>query len=553
MSTAKTFQPQIPVASKIYSELPQQILMPHNLQLEESILGQILLDQSAFKIANRILDVDSFYKGAHQTIWKACEKLNQQTQPIDLITVTETIRKSGLLGKASKLENQKLNISESRKRTKLLKYGITPYELVEMTNRVASAANLEYHCRILYQFYLRRVAIEEAELVKQKALDMTEDIFETFDSVTKNFRSKNPQNVLTFKSMNDTMIAGAKEPPAKRMAGSLLHENSVIIIFSDPGTGKTIFSTQIGDVLSRGINLFGIKDFHNSTQPKKVLLFDFEMEEAEIYGRYKRADVNAYSWHKNFFRCGINPSFIDFEDADTLITNEIQLQIEEQNPDIAIVDNITYISSESSDPKMATKLMKKLLAIQKRSSNKLALIIIAHTPKRDPSLPIELRHLAGAKSLSNFAKNVIAVSKSKLDPSLRYVKQLKCRQDVENYNSDNVIVCAVNKNMDNGRLEYEFQGYGREVDHLLTPDIEEQEPAILEECIQLRKAGKSWRQLADHIKTEYGITMTHTTVMRKIKKLSFDVLTEQHELKEFDEAKENHSTIVKKKKATKPK
>jgi len=349
------------------------------------------------------------------------------------------------------------------------------------------------------------------------------------------------------------MIAGAKEPPAKRMAGSLLHENSVIIIFSDPGTGKTIFSTQIGDVLSRGMNLFGKKDFYNTTKPKKVLLFDFEMEESEIYGRYKKADVNAYDWHKNFFRCGINPSFIDFEDADTLITNEIQLQIEEQSPEVAIVDNITYISSESSDPKMATKLMKKLLAIQKRSSNKLALIIIAHTPKRDPSLPIELRHLAGAKSLSNFAKNVIAVSKSKIDPSLRYVKQLKCRQDIENYTSENVIVCAINKNMNNGRLEYEFQGYGREVDHLLTPDIEEQEPAILEECMQLRKTGKSWRQLAEHIKMEYGITMTHTTVMRKLKKLSFDVLTEKHELKEFEVTNNSTNSNAKKKVPTKAK
>ena len=557
MSTANLTNKQpLMVANKQYAPLPHQILMPRNLELEQTILGAILLDNSAFKVANRILNSQSFYKGAHQTVWEACEKLNKKTQPIDLITVTETIRKSGLLGQAPKNESGvKISTSESRKRTKLLKFGITPFDIIELTNRVASAANLEYHCALLYQFYLRRHAIEEAELVKQKALDMTEDIIETYDTVSKSFRSKNPQNVLTFKSMNQTMIDGAKEPPARRMTGSLTHENSIIILFSDPGTGKSIFGMQIGDATSRGKGLWNHKDFQNSTEAKKTVVFDFEMEESELFGRYKKKGEvpNAYNWHKNFYRSGINPDFIDFEDADTLITNEVQLVIEQQEPEIVIIDNITYISSESSDPKIATKIMKKLLAIQKRSTNQLTIIVIAHTPKRDPSLPIELRHLAGAKALSNFTKTVIAISKSKLDPSLRYIKQLKVRQDIENYGEENVIVCQINK-ADSGRLEYEFKGFGREIEHLVTPDIEEQEPAILEECLQLRKAGKSWRQLADHIKTEYGITMTHTTVMRKIKRLSFDALTEKHELKEFEEkTKEKKPKPIPKKKTTPPK
>ncbi len=535
MSTAKTLKTQFPVSQKTYAKLPHQFLMPHNLELEESILGQILLDKSAFKIANRILNAECFYKNSHQTVWKAAEKLNQKTQPIDLLTVTEQIRKSGLLGEASKLEGKKLSISESRKRTKLQNFGITPFDLVEMTNRVASAANLEAHCRILYQFYLRRNAIEEAELVKQKALDMTEDIFDTYDSVAKNFRSKNPQNVLTYKSMNQTMIDGAKEPPARRMTGSLTHENSIIILFSDPGTGKSIFGMQIADMISRGKGLWGHKDFSNSCQAKKTVVFDFEMEESELFGRYKKGIDNAYNWHENFFRAGINPDFIDFEDADTLITNEMQLVIEEQEPELVIVDNMTYIASESSDPKMATKIMKKLLAMQKRSTNQMTIIVIAHTPKRDPSLPIELRHLAGAKALSNFAKTVIAISKSKLDPALRYIKQLKVRQDIELYNEENVIVCGIDK-AESGRLEYQFRGYGKEAEHLVTPDIEAQEPALLADCLEKHKSGNySWRQLADYVRTEYGITMTHTTIYRKVKDYAFDALTETSEIKSENE------------------
>ena len=536
MSTAKNNK-EFLIPKKFYSELPKQISMPQNLELEASILGQILLDKSAFKIAHRVLNSDSFYKGSHVTVWKAAEVLNKKTQPIDLLTVTEQIRKSGLLGEASKLNGKKLSVTESRKRTKLLKAGITPFDLVELTNRVASAANLEYHCRILYQFQLRRNALEEAELVKQKALDMTEDIFETYDYVAKSFRSKNPQNVLTYKSMNQTMIDGAKEPPARRMTGSLTHENSIIILFSDPGTGKSIFGMQIADAVSRGKGLWNHQEFYNSTEPKKTIVFDFEMEESELFGRYKKDGkvANAYNWHKNFFRSGINPDFIDFEDADTLITNEMQLVIEEQEPEVVIVDNMTYIASESSDPKMATKIMKKLLAMQKRSTNQMTIIVIAHTPKRDPSLPIELRHLAGAKALSNFAKTVVAISKSKLDPALRYIKQLKVRQDLERYNGENVIVCAIDK-AESGRLEYQFRGFGKEAEHLVTPDIEQQEPALLADCLEKHKSGKySWRQLADYVKHEYGITMTHTTIYRKVKDYAFDAITETSEIKSENE------------------
>lgn len=533
MSTAKNHYQQLQVAKYPISET---ILMPQNLELEETILGAILLDQSAFKVASRVLTKNSFYKNSHQTVWEACEKLNKKTQPIDLLTVTDTIRKSGLMGKVKEVKNTD-SAAAKRKKSNLRKFGITPFELIEMTNRVASAANLEYHSRILYQFQMRRDAISTAYEAAKKAADMTEDIFETYDTVAKKFRSKNPQNVLTYKSMNQTMIDGAKEPPAKRMTGSLTHENSIIILFSDPGTGKSIFGMQLADMISRGKGLWNHKDFQNSCTSKKTVFFDFEMEESELYGRYRKNGkvANAYNWHKNFFRSGINPDFIDFEEADTLITNEMQLVIEEQEPELVIVDNMTYIASESSDPKMATKIMKKLLAMQKRSTNQMTIIVIAHTPKRDPSLPIELRHLAGAKALSNFAKTVIAISKSKLDPALRYIKQLKVRQDIEVYNEENVIVCGIDK-AENGRLEYQFRSFGKEAEHLITPDIEQQEPALLADCLEKHKSGKySWRQLADYVKTEYGITMTHTTIFRKVKDFAFDAITETSEIKSENE------------------
>ncbi len=515
--------------------------MPHDVSIEQTVIGALMLDKSAFKICNRVLtSKECFYKPIHQSIFDAIKKLDNKSAPIDMVTVVDQLKKDGLIGREN-LEGTSRKIKRLNQMRE--RFGVTPTEIVECTNRVASSANIEYHSRILYQLYMRRELIATSYENITKASDSTNDVFELYEKTAKSLRAKNPQNVLTLKTMNDTMVAGAKEPPALRLAGTLFHENSVAIVFSDPGTGKTIFSTQVADCVSRGTNLFGRDDFHNNAHPKKTILFDFEMEESEMYHRYKKKKIDAYKWHKNFYRCGINPNFIDFEDADTLITNEIEVVIEDEEPDFVIIDNITFISSESSDPKMATKLMKKLTAIQKRSRNNLTLVVIAHTPKRDPSLPIELRHLAGAKSLSNFAKTVIAISKSKLDPSFRYIKQLKIRQDQELYNEDNVLVCNINKNLNSGRLEYEFREFGKESDHLVTPDAHELEFEIIHECIELQKLNKSLRELADHVKVEYGVSMSHTTIGKKIAKYKENMLPELEPLKQkndtFSKAKGN--------------
>ena len=70
------------------------------------------------------------------------------------------------------------------------------------------------------------------------------------------------------------------------------------------------------------------------------------------------------------------------------------------------------------------------------------------------------------------------------------------------------------------------------MDHLLTPDFKEQEFDVLTDCLNRHKKGESWRSLADHVKMEYGIVMTHTTVMRKVKNFAFDELTGKSKLDE---------------------
>lgn len=103
-------------------------------------------------------------------------------------------------------------------------------------------------------------------------------------------------------------------------------------------------------------------------------------------------------------------------------------------------------------------------------------MVIAHTPKRDLSQPVQSRHLAGAKNLDNFAKSIVAISFSKQDPDKRYIKQAKCRNRSDGYQpyiESHVIDCFISRS--DGGLQYDFYVFSHEQTHLVMKDHSEVE------------------------------------------------------------------------------
>jgi len=494
------------------------ITLPHNKELEQAVLGACLLDYKAFgTIRSLVTTEEVFYENKHQTVFMALERLHDRNQPIDMLTVSQAIREMGFM-ELSEADAQRL---QGRKARLYEKHKINTYELVAITNSIASSAHLQRHTRIIYELYMRRKAITDAFTFVKQAQDLSCDIFELYDFINRETRVTNPSAAIRLQKMNDVMLEGQQQKPSKMLIGNLVKENEVAIIFGDEGTGKSILAFQMGEAISTGQTLFNLEDddFANEAAPKRTIFFDFELQSQELYQRYSH-DGQMHFFHENFTRASISPEFIDFDDADDRISNEIQAVIEANEPEFVIIDNITYITSESQDPAIASKLMKKLLGIQKRFAP-LSILVIAHTPKRDMSMPIESRHLAGAKNLSNFCHSLIAVSPSKKDPYKRYIKHLKCRNGAKIHGEDNVIeaiVCA------NGTfLGYEFVGYGSEQSHLHVKDFSEIESSIIERAAELHKQGyqgarAGWRKIAEILKQEYGVDWSHTTVSRKVKK-----------------------------------
>lgn len=112
-------------------------VQPQALPLEEAVLGALMLDRDVVGTVAEILKADDFYADAHQLIFKAILSLFRKSRPVDLLTVTEELKKSGDLDAIG-----------------------GGYYLVEMTNRVGSSANIEYHAAIIKEKSAKRKLIK---------------------------------------------------------------------------------------------------------------------------------------------------------------------------------------------------------------------------------------------------------------------------------------------------------------------------------------------------------------------------------------------------------
>lgn len=136
---------------------------PQARQLEEAVLGALMLDKDAVAVVVDILRPDSFYVDAHKEIYKAICELFTKSHPIDLLTVAEQLKSMGLLDVVG-----------------------GPYYLVELTNRVASSANVEYHARIIAQKYIQRELIRVSTETIHEAYEDTTDVFDLLDKAENN-------------------------------------------------------------------------------------------------------------------------------------------------------------------------------------------------------------------------------------------------------------------------------------------------------------------------------------------------------------------------------
>ncbi len=293
---------------------------------------------------------------------------------------------------------------------------------------------------------------------------------------------ENPREVtedelmLRVKRANEWNANALQRPDPRSLWFRLWYEGEVCCLFADSNIGKSIYAVQIAAELSK----------HD-----KVLYFDFEMSDKQFQLRYTDEEGRLYLFPDNFYRSEICAENINGETFEDDIIEEIEQAVTEYGIRIIIIDNLTYLCSESERGDAASRLMMNLLQLKRRHD--LSILVLAHTPKRSLSSPITQNDLAGSKKLFNFFDSCFAMGKSAKDGNLRYVKQLKSRASTIEYGMNNVMVTELVK--DGGYLHFDTVGYDHEKTHLKEPE-EGDCDRLKVQIKNLREMGKSVRQIA---------------------------------------------------------
>jgi len=240
---------------------------PYDVELEQAVLGALMLEKEALNDVIEILKPESFDLEAHQRIYKAILALFAKSEPIDLLTVTSQLRSTGELDMAK-----------------------GPVYITQLTQRVNSAANIEYHARLLLQYSIKRELISIANEVQRNAYEETSDVFELLDKMEQSLFEVSEMNIRkNFSGMSSIMSDAIAELEGMRdqvdgLTGvpsgfssldritSGWQKSDLIILAGRPGMGKTAF---ILSTLRNAAVDFG----------KPVAIFSLEMSSVQLVKR----------------------------------------------------------------------------------------------------------------------------------------------------------------------------------------------------------------------------------------------------------------------------
>ena len=242
-------------------------IQPQAPELEEAVLGALMIEKDAYSLVSEILRPESFYEHRHQLIYSAITDLAVNQKPVDILTVKEQLSKRGELEEVG-----------------------GPFYITQLSSKVASSAHIEYHARIIAQKALARELITFTSNIQSKAFDETLDVDDLMQEAEGKLFEISQQNMKKDYTQINPVIAEAYDliqKAAARTDGlsglesgytkldkmtSGWQKSDLIIIAARPAMGKTAF------VLSMAKNI--AVNFRNP-----VALFSLEMSNVQLVNR----------------------------------------------------------------------------------------------------------------------------------------------------------------------------------------------------------------------------------------------------------------------------
>ena len=223
------------------SKAPQPVndygrIQPQAPELEEAVLGALMIEKDAYSLVSEILRPESFYEHRHQLIYSAITDLAVNQKPVDILTVKEQLAKRGDLEEVG-----------------------GPFYITQLSSKVASSAHIEYHARIIAQKALARELITFTSNIQSKAFDETLDVDDLMQEAEGKLFEISQQNMKKDYTQINPVIAEAYDliqKAAARTDGlsglesgftkldkmtSGWQNSDLIIIAARPAMGKTAF------------------------------------------------------------------------------------------------------------------------------------------------------------------------------------------------------------------------------------------------------------------------------------------------------------------------
>jgi replicative DNA helicase len=251
---------------------------PHDLQAEASVLGALLIDPDTVIEVSEIVTAEHFYDPSHEKIFEAMMELYEDRQPIDVVTVTNVLKKKKNLKKAGGSAT-----------------------IASLANAISTSSNAKHYAKIIYESALRRTMITSGSKISEEAFDETKDTRDILDGVEQTiFALSQKQGRQSFLPIKDTLAHSFDRIDELQRSGDEmrglptglkdldtiltgLQKSNLVILAARPGMGKTSLALNIAQNVT-------------VSAKKKIGMFSLEMSREELVDRMLVAQADIDAW-----------------------------------------------------------------------------------------------------------------------------------------------------------------------------------------------------------------------------------------------------------------
>lgn len=352
-------------------------LPPQASELEEAILGCVMLEKESMVVAVSILKPDMFYSEQNKAIFEAICKLFNSNKPIDLLTVIDKLRSS------NKLE--------------FVGGALT---ITELTNKITSSINIEFYCRVVYEMFIKREMIKISNAISEKCYDTVSDAFEVVDEGIKNLllissvdtganiepisRMQKAMTQIEFAMKNNNIITGIPSGyiDIDNITGGWQNED-LITIGGRPASGKSALALNLGtNAAKKGFPTYMFSAEMSDTQ---LAIRELGAETGIKYSKIRKGQLDDSEIKKvitSVDELSNIPLYVNSSSSlnITYIRSNIMKAIHEKGIKMVIIDYLSYIDPDKKSGYISTAdaitlIIKELKRMAKQF--KIPIIVLA--------------------------------------------------------------------------------------------------------------------------------------------------------------------------------